>query len=171
MASNITQAAYLAESRQTEVYATHTVAFVLALVAVGSRFYTATRVAKRALEWHDWLALGAGVGSVGVFACSMLWMRFGLGRHAAWALQQDPRNVKRFLQTIMANELLYTTTLALARMSLVVFYYHIFGLTNMRYWLHFVVGFIAAWSLSSVSLCLRAPDREACTPVALSVCA
>lgn len=152
MATNVTYTAFLAQTRQPEIYATHTIAFVLALLAVAGRFYTALCVAKRALAGHDWLALAAGVGTVGVYTCSMLWMRFGLGRHAAWALGQDEMNIQRFLQTIMANEMLYTTTLACARLSLVVFYYRIFGVTNMRYWLHFVVGFIVAWSLYSVSL-------------------
>lgn len=152
MATNVTYTAYLAQNRQPEVYAVHTVFFVLALLAVAGRFYTAVRVAKRALAWHDWLALMAGVGTVGVYTCSMLWMRFGLGRHAAWALEVDETNIKRFLQTIMANEILYTTTLACARLSLVVFYYRIFGVTNMRYWLHCVVGLIVSWALYSVSL-------------------
>lgn len=149
------QAAYLAQNRQPIIYATHTPAFVLALLAVAGRFYTACRLNphRRRPAAHDWLALAAGVGTAGVYACSMLWVRFGLGRHAAWARAQTPdgANIRRFLQTVLANEVLYTTTLACARLSLVVLYYRLFGLTTMRYWLHGVTGLIVAWALYSVS--------------------
>lgn len=180
-----TPQAFLAQNRQPEIYAIHTIFFVLAVVAVAARVYTAAylgtpgrRAAGRGggggccggrssnsnnsrLAAHDWLAVAAGVGTVGVYTCSMLWLRFGLGRHAAWTRRPESgggdgdnggANIRRFLQTVMANEVLYTTTLVCARLSLVIFYYRIFGVTNMRYWLHFVVAGIVAWALYSVSV-------------------
>lgn len=82
----------------------------------------------------------------------MLWLRFGLGRHVAWIMQNDPKNIERFFKTIVANEVLYTTALACARLSLVAFFYRIFGVSSMRYFLHGFVFFIVAWAISTVRL-------------------
>lgn len=80
----------------------------------------------------------------------MLWLRFGLGRHLAWVVQDDPKNIERFFKTIVANEMFYTTALACARLSLVAFFYHIFGVSSMRYFLHGFVFLIVAWAISTV---------------------
>lgn len=80
----------------------------------------------------------------------MLWLRFGLGRHAAVVMQEDPNNIPRFFQTIVANEILYTTGLACARLSLVAFFYRIFGVLSMRFFLHGFVFVIIAWAISTV---------------------
>lgn len=176
-------AAYLAESRQGAVYASHIALFTLSMLALVARFYSA-RVAPKTLGWDDLFALAAGVCpdrsplppnlsffflflflcfrlaanihgvhqvcDLGVFTTSMLWLRFGLGRHEAWVVAQDPENIVRFYKAIMANEILYTTALACARFSVVFFYYRIFGMSGMRYYLHFMVAFILAWAISSV---------------------
>lgn len=80
----------------------------------------------------------------------MLWLRFGLGRHLAWVVQDDPKNIERFFKTIVANEMFYTTALACARLSLVAFFYQIFGVSSMRYFLHGFVFLIVSWAISTV---------------------
>lgn len=65
-------------------------------------------------------------------------------------MQEDPNNIPRFFQTIVANEILYTTGLACARLSLVAFYYRIFGVLSMRFFLHGFVFVIIAWAISTV---------------------
>ena len=80
----------------------------------------------------------------------MLWLRFGLGRHLAWVVQDDPKNIERFFKTIVANEMFYTTALACARLSLVAFFYQIFGVSSMRYFLHGFVFLIISWAISTV---------------------
>lgn len=82
----------------------------------------------------------------------MLWLRFGLGRHLAWVMQDDPKNIENFFKAIVANEVMYTTALACARLSLVAFFYHIFGISTMRYFLHGFVAFIIAWAISTVKI-------------------
>ena len=81
----------------------------------------------------------------------MLYLRFGLGRHAVVVAQEDPQNLSRFLQTIVANEIVYTTGLACARLSIVFLYYRIFGTSNMRYFLHGFTAIIIAWTIGTVS--------------------
>lgn len=81
----------------------------------------------------------------------MLYLRFGLGRHAIVVSQEDPENLSRFLQTIVANEIVYTSGLAFARLSIVALYYRIFGSSNMQYFLHGFSAFIVAWAISTVS--------------------
>lgn len=81
----------------------------------------------------------------------MLYLHFGLGRHAVVVAQEDPQNLSRFLQTIVANEIVYTAGLAFARLSIVFLYYRIFGSSNMKYFLHGFTAFIVAWSISTVS--------------------
>ncbi|KAH7151011.1 hypothetical protein DER46DRAFT_689705, partial [Fusarium sp. MPI-SDFR-AT-0072] len=81
----------------------------------------------------------------------MLWLRFGLGRHLAWVMQDDPKNIENFFKAIVANEIMYTTALACARLSLVAFFYHIFGVSSMRYFLHgsYVPSIRTCWPISS----------------------
>jgi hypothetical protein len=65
-------------------------------------------------------------------------------------LQDDPKNIERFFKTIVANEMFYTTALACARLSLVAFFYQIFGVSSMRYFLHGFVFLIVSWAISTV---------------------
>lgn len=95
----------------------------------------------------------------------MLWLRFGLGKHAVAVVQEDPENVTRFFKTIVANEMLYTTGLACSRLSLVALYYRLFGVSSMRYFLHVFVFIIIAWAISTVSRCLQ---LRSLTPADLS---
>ncbi|TDZ19055.1 Satratoxin biosynthesis SC1 cluster protein 4 [Colletotrichum orbiculare MAFF 240422] len=97
---------------------------------------------------------------VGVFTGTMFWLRFGLGRHEAVVLEEDPMNVQRFYQTIFANEILYPMGLACARLSLVILYNRIFGLFTARYYLYGTMAFIMAWSVYATL-----PLILACKPV------
>jgi hypothetical protein len=65
MASQTVDAAFLAESRQNEVYATHIAFFVMMLIIVPCRFFSA-RVSGKKLGWDDWLAYFAAVST---FSC------------------------------------------------------------------------------------------------------
>ncbi|TVY74127.1 hypothetical protein Focb16_v004691 [Fusarium oxysporum f. sp. cubense] len=130
---------FLNESRQNEVYATHIAFFVLMMIIVPCRFFS-SRLTKKTLSWDDWLAYFAAFNTVGVFITSMLWLRFGLGRHLAWVMQDDPKNIENFFKAIVANEIMYTTALACARLSLVAFFYHIFG---------YVPSIRTCWPISS----------------------
>lgn len=87
---------------------------------------------------------------IGVFTGTMLWLRFGLGRHEVVVEEEDPMNIVRFYQTIFANEIMYPLSLSSARLSLVVLYHRIFGLFNARYWLYGLQAFIVAWAIYAV---------------------
>ncbi|KAL3587771.1 hypothetical protein FPOAC2_13670 [Fusarium poae] len=132
--------AFLNESRQNEVYATHISFFILMIIIVPCRFFS-SRISKKTLSWDDWLAYFAAFNTVGVFITSMLWLRFGLGRHLAWVMQDDPNNIQNFFKAIIANEIMYTTALACARLSLVAFYYHIFGVSICSFNSHLLAYF------------------------------
>lgn len=82
----------------------------------------------------------------------MLYLRFGLGRHAIVVSKEHPKHLSRFLQTIVANEIVYTTGLACARLSIVALYYRIFGSSNMLYFLHGFAAFIVAWAIATVNM-------------------
>lgn len=62
MASQTVDAAFLAESRQNEVYATHIAFFVMMMLIVPCRFFSA-RITKKKLGWDDWLAYFAAVST------------------------------------------------------------------------------------------------------------
>ncbi|KAM5371549.1 hypothetical protein ACJA88_009536 [Fusarium oxysporum] len=101
---NVTyEESFLNESRQNEVYATHIAFFALMMIIVPCRFFS-SRLTKKTLSWDDWLAYFAAFNTVGVFITSMLWLRFGLGRHLAWVMQDDPKNIENFFKAIVANE-------------------------------------------------------------------
>ncbi|TFB04657.1 hypothetical protein CCMA1212_003284 [Trichoderma ghanense] len=152
-------AAFLAENRQAEVYAVATVFFVLSLLALSGRL-GAARIAGKPLWWDDWFAIIATICGIGGYVTTMLYLHFGLGRHAVVVAQEDPQNLSRFLQTIVANEIVYTAGLAFARLSIVFLYYRIFGSSNMKYFLHGFTAFIVAWSISTF-----VPSIRTCWPI------
>ncbi|TDZ37627.1 Satratoxin biosynthesis SC1 cluster protein 4 [Colletotrichum trifolii] len=151
-------AAFRAENR-AEVYTVHIIFFVLSIISVLARF-AAVKFQGRKWTWDDWLAVASLVFIVGVFTGTMFWLRFGLGRHEAVVLEEDPMNVQRFYQTIFANEILYPMGLACARLSLVILYNRIFGLFTARYYLYGTMAFIMAWSVYATL-----PLILACKPV------
>ncbi|KAF0325493.1 integral membrane protein, partial [Colletotrichum asianum] len=151
--------AFTAESRADEVYAIHLTFFLLSIISVLARL-AAARVLGRRFTWDDWLALASLVFIAGVFTGTMLWLRFGLGRHEVVVQEEDPMNIVYFYQTIFANEILYPFGLATARLSLVVLYHRIFGLFNARYYLYGLMAFIMAWAIYATL-----PLILACNPV------
>ncbi|TEA12108.1 hypothetical protein C8034_v006589 [Colletotrichum sidae] len=152
-------AAFRAENRAGEVYTVHIIFFVLSIISVLARF-AAVKFQGRKWTWDDWLAVASLFFIVGVFTGTMFWLRFGLGRHEAVVLEEDPMNVQRFYQTIFANEILYPMGLACARLSLVILYNRIFGLFTARYYLYGTMAFIMAWSVYATL-----PLILACKPV------
>ncbi|KAJ3543754.1 hypothetical protein NM208_g3409 [Fusarium decemcellulare] len=142
--------AFLNENRQNEVYATHITFFIIMMIIVPCR-WASCRLVGKPLSWDDGLAYFAAFNTIGVFIGSMLWLKFGLGMHVAVVAQQDPKNLERFFQTIVANEMLYTTALASARLSLIAFLYQIFGVSSMRYFLHGFAILVVAWAISTVN--------------------
>lgn len=64
-------AAFLAESRQEEVYATHVSFFALMIIVVPCRYFS-TRIAKKSLGWDDWLAFFAAVSAQYLTMLSLL---------------------------------------------------------------------------------------------------
>lgn len=52
--------AFLNESRQNEVYATHIAFFIVMMIIVPCRFFS-SRLTKKTLSWDDWLAYFAAV--------------------------------------------------------------------------------------------------------------
>ncbi|KAK1844623.1 integral membrane protein [Colletotrichum chrysophilum] len=151
--------AFRAESRADEVYAIHLTFFLLSIISVLARL-AAARVSGRRFTWDDWLAIASLVFIAGVFTGTMLWLRFGLGRHEVVVQEEDPMNIVYFYQTIFANEILYPFGLATARLSLVVLYHRIFGLFNARYYLYGLMAFIMAWAIYATL-----PLILACNPV------
>ncbi|KAF6826119.1 integral membrane protein [Colletotrichum plurivorum] len=151
--------AFRAESRANEVFTIHLIFFFLAIISVIARL-AAARVSARRITWDDWLAFLSLFFVIGVFAGTMLWLRFGLGRHEIVVQEEDPMNIVRFYQTIFANEIMYPLSLSSARLSLVVLYHRIFGLFNARYWLYGLQAFIVAWAIYATL-----PLILACHPV------
>ncbi|KZL67488.1 integral membrane protein [Colletotrichum incanum] len=147
------------QSRAGEVYVVHIIFFVLSVITVLARL-AAARTSRRDLELDDWLALAAVVFIMGLFIGTMLFLRFGLGRHEVVVEKEDHLNITRYFQTMFANEILYPLGLGCARLSLAVLYYRIFGLFSARYYLYGVIAFIVAWTIYA-----SVPTIVACTPV------
>ncbi|KAK1953508.1 hypothetical protein LY78DRAFT_594378, partial [Colletotrichum sublineola] len=96
----------------------------------------------------------------GLFIGTMLFLHFGLGRHEIIVEKEDHMNIRRYFQTIFANEIMYPVGLGCARLSLAVLYYRIFGLFGARYYLYGVIAFIFAWTIYA-----SIPTIAACTPI------
>ncbi|KAF2233444.1 hypothetical protein EV356DRAFT_201211 [Viridothelium virens] len=133
------------KSRQPELYAASITTWVLALIAVGLRFWC-RRLTKSAYRLDDWLIVAALLFALGFMISTLVWVHQGYGLHL-WVL--TPEFVPNFFKNLFTGEILYTLVLVFAKYSILAFYRRIFSNT-IRLPVYILAGVVTCWGLAVI---------------------
>ncbi|OQE39179.1 hypothetical protein PENCOP_c007G05044 [Penicillium coprophilum] len=100
--------------------------FVLATIAVGLRFYTRYRVQSVRVAADDWMIVGAFLAVTASLILTVLGGYHGLGKHV-WIVPIP--EVVETMRILFVYVLLYVVTVPLIKLSILLFYRRIFGMT------------------------------------------
>lgn len=146
---------------------------VISIIAVGLRVL-ARRVANRSLELSDWTIIASCILSV---AFSGIVMSEGLVGGGGWhVLELTERYgievLVRFLKISIGIQILWTLSLSLCKISILILYCRIFSIPFFQKLCYGTAAVIAAWSLSTILLALLIcqPMSDMWTPVPQGHC-
>jgi predicted neutral ceramidase superfamily lipid hydrolase len=78
-------------------------------------------------------------------------LRFGVGNHVEVVEPVNPNGIIGILKLTVPGELLYTLSICFAKLSVLSFYWRIFGVTQMRKVLIVLIVVVICWAVSVVS--------------------
>ena len=130
--------------------ATDTSTITLASIFVIIRMYTKIGI-TRVTGWEDYLCILAIATAIGRTALSWVGVRdYRLGQPF---MTLTPRDLQGFLLTVAIDGLLYIVAITLAKLSILVFLYRLFGIDKTFRYTAWIVGFIiSVWGLLSLLL-------------------
>ncbi|KAN0072205.1 hypothetical protein V8E54_009934 [Elaphomyces granulatus] len=119
-------------------------------------------ITKVAYCWDDYLIFASFISNIGLCAVSIIIVyNGGVGRHISDVLKDDPELVIGWAKGILAIELIYLSSVALPKLSILCFYMRIFVCRKSRIFAGIVMGFVILnWAVFSISAILQ------CRPVA-----
>ncbi|KAF2463888.1 uncharacterized protein BDR25DRAFT_319620 [Lindgomyces ingoldianus] len=143
---------YFTANRFNDVFIPATVTFAIATTCVCLRFI-AGWISKRPLWYDDYFAGITGLTvkkacGVAIYSVVGTWRGMGFGRHIGAAMIIHPTVIKDFMTSIFVLELLYTTAISTAKLSIIAFLWRIFGKTSMRYILVGLLCFTLSWFIA-----------------------
>ena len=142
----------LSETKQPYIYGVACAVYVLSFIAVALRF-VARRLTLASRGWDDWLILGSLFLNTALLVHILVLLKYGFGRHLESMSQYAP-----IMKLYLFGDIAYTTTMACTKLSILAFYWRIFGHTKILRWLAGILcGLSAIWGLQTVS---RRTDRE-----------
>ncbi|KAJ5911450.1 uncharacterized protein N7473_000753 [Penicillium subrubescens] len=134
-------------SHQTQLRATYSVTYGLAVVAVALRLLCRLNISKIKLWWDDYIICTALALATGNFIDMMIWVQRGVGTHIyRWGLP----GVSHFYINLFVCEILYTLSLCFTKYSILLFFWRIFGSTNIRIPIYILAFLITAWGLGVI---------------------
>ncbi|KAN0066797.1 hypothetical protein V8E54_015086, partial [Elaphomyces granulatus] len=134
---------------------------ILNSVFVILRFY-ARSITKAAYGWDDYLIIASFISNVSLCVVSIIAVyRGGVGRHIWDVLENDPKLVIGWAQGILAMELIYFSSVALPKLSLLCFCLRVFVFRKARIFAWIVISVVILnWATFSIAAILQ------CRPVA-----
>lgn len=132
-------------SRQASLYAATITTWVLAVAAVGLRFWC-RKLTKSGYKIDDWFVVAATLFALGFLISTLVWVRQGYGLHL-WVL--GPEFVADFFKNLYTGEILYTLVLCFAKFSILAFYRRIFA-REIRTPVYILAGFVTAWGIAVI---------------------
>ncbi|KAI0438673.1 hypothetical protein F4803DRAFT_534193 [Xylaria telfairii] len=134
---NVISSGYLTYSIVTGVLV------LIAAICVLLRFVY--RLRNRDFGWDDWTILGALITDIGMFICNVLISLPSLGGAGYHIGTYSPGQLQLWAKIGLAAEVLYNPTIALAKISILLFYQRIFPMDTpflifMRVLLFFIIG-------------------------------
>ncbi|KAF7522649.1 hypothetical protein G7054_g12077 [Neopestalotiopsis clavispora] len=137
------------ETKQPTIWAVLVVTFVLATVCLLFRIFS--RFLKKAsFWWDDFFAIGAYIVAIAWLITCPIWMANGLGMHiedVTWLTLNQAIYQSKLMLYIA--EIIYAFGLYFAKMSVLLFYWRLFNVTNLRY------PMIALMAMSTIWIIIR----------------
>ncbi|CAI7652865.1 unnamed protein product [Penicillium palitans] len=139
-------------SHGTLNYAPAVATYSLAVIAVGLRFYTRFRVQTVKVGADDWVIVAALLPVTACIALIVLASGYnGLGKHV-WSI--PPPEVVEMMRILFAFILFYVLTTPLVKISILLFYRRIFGMTYPIWFCMFLsVGYFFSGWIAFLSYC------------------
>ncbi|KAH1979742.1 hypothetical protein KXW88_006959 [Aspergillus fumigatus] len=123
----------LSESRRANLYAAYSSTYGLAVVAVVLRLWCRTRVSKA-------MATGNYVDMV-------IWVYRGVGTHI---YPLGMTGFSNFFVNLFVYEIFYTLSICVTKYSILMFYWRIFGTTNIRIPIYVIFFLVTCWGLGVI---------------------
>ncbi|KAI2885216.1 hypothetical protein CBS63078_11256 [Aspergillus niger] len=137
----------LTESKRPELYGAYSVTYALALLAFGLRIVSRTLISKAGLWWDDYLVCMAMLTATANFATMIDWVNHGVGQHIyLYGIQ----GLHHFLLNLFIVEILYTLSICFTKYSILMFYWRIFGMSNIRYPIYLIAFVVTGWGLGVI---------------------
>ncbi|XRM45278.1 hypothetical protein ABZX51_008378 [Aspergillus tubingensis] len=137
----------LTESKRPELYGAYSVTYALALLAFGLRIVSRTLISKAGLWWDDYLICIAMLTATANYATMIDWVNHGVGQHIY--LYGLP-GLHHFLLNLFIVEILYTLSICFTKYSILMFYWRIFGMSNIRYPIYLIAFVVTGWGLGVI---------------------
>ncbi|GFF44457.1 hypothetical protein IFM58399_07297 [Aspergillus lentulus] len=137
----------LSESKRANLYAAYSSTYGLAVVAVVLRLLCRTRVSKVGLWWDDYLICIALAMVTGEYIDMIIWVYRGVGTHI---YPLGMTGFSNFFINLFVCEIFYTLSICLTKYSILMFYWRIFGTTNIRIPIYVIFFLVTGWGLGVI---------------------
>lgn len=145
-------------NKQSQILCVSCTVYVLALACVALRLVS-RRISNAGYQVDDFLIILSLVINTGLFIDAIGLLHNGLGEHLRSVAQYST-----FMKWYVSGDIMYTTTLAFTKYSILYFYWRIFGHVNqIRGPICVLFGLVTAWLIEVVLVSLFE-----CNPVAYS---
>ncbi|GLA28505.1 hypothetical protein AnigIFM63326_006084 [Aspergillus niger] len=140
----------LSESRQSNLYASSTIPFFVAVLCVGLRFWC--RWKNTAGIWvDDWLILASLACGTGLTASLLWWIPRALGRHIQTF---GPNATENAYIGLFSCELTYTGVIVLVKFSILALYWRLFNRANIKIPISLISTLVCMWGIAVFLLTL-----------------
>ncbi|KAF2498225.1 hypothetical protein BU16DRAFT_287634 [Lophium mytilinum] len=120
----------LADNQNGVTYGAVITLMIIGTVSVVLRFMARMKPGQVQLAMDDWLIVGALIFAWGTGICSLLSINYGGGKHL-WALKTS--EFTQVWKLLFGYVMIYATAVTLTKVSILVFYRRIFGITYSFY--------------------------------------
>ncbi|KXG53583.1 uncharacterized protein PGRI_006330 [Penicillium griseofulvum] len=125
--------------------------FILAAIAVGLRFYTRFRVQIVQVAADDWMIVAAFLSVTASLVLTVVGGYHGLGKHV-WIVPIP--EVVEMMRILFAYVLVYVVTVPLIKLSILLFYRRIFGMTySMWFCVFLTTGYFVSCMVAFLVCC------------------
>ncbi|RAK99402.1 putative integral membrane protein [Aspergillus ibericus CBS 121593] len=137
----------LTESKRPELYGAYSTTYGLALGAFGLRMVSRMLISKVGLWWDDYLVCIAMLTATANFAVMIDWVNHGVGQHI---YLYGMAGLHHFLLNLFIVEILYTLSICFTKYSILMFYWRIFSMSNIRYPIYLIAFIVTGWGLGVI---------------------
>ncbi|KAF7184404.1 hypothetical protein CNMCM7691_005224 [Aspergillus felis] len=137
----------LSESKRANLYAAYSSTYGLGVVAVLLRLLCRTRVSKVGLWWDDYLICIALAMVTGEYVDMIIWVHRGVGTHI---YPLGMTGFSNFFINLFVCEIFYTLSICMTKYSILMFYWRIFGTTNIRIPIYVIFFLVTGWGLGVI---------------------